>query len=65
MLHCVSEEVTASIIIALMMAALSFSEMLVSLYKATWCNISEDSHLHTHHHENMKSQLILFVAHVF
>jgi hypothetical protein len=29
----------------------------VYLYQTQWCNIPEDSHLHTHHHENLKSHL--------
>jgi hypothetical protein len=29
----------------------------VYLYQTQWCNIPEDSHLHTHHQENLKSHL--------
>jgi hypothetical protein len=37
---------------ALMMEAVSSSEMLVSIYLTAWHNIPEDSH---HCHENLKS----------
>jgi hypothetical protein len=37
------------------MKAASSSETLVNIYQTTWCNITEDSHLHAHHHENIKS----------
>jgi hypothetical protein len=43
-------------IIALMMAA-STSETPVNLYQTTWRNNPEDSHLHTRHHENLKSHV--------
>jgi hypothetical protein len=43
--------------IALMMEAVSSSEMLVSIYQTTRRNIPEDSHLHTRRHENLKSHL--------
>jgi hypothetical protein len=36
-------------VIALMMEAVSSSEALVRMYQTTWCNIPEDSHLHTCH----------------
>jgi hypothetical protein len=39
--------------ITLMIEVVSTSEMLVSFYQ-TWCNIPVDSHLHTHHCENLK-----------
>lgn len=32
---------------------------LVTLYQPTWHNIPENIHLHDHHHENLKSQLII------
>jgi hypothetical protein len=48
----VSEVLAASIIIALMM------EMLVNFCQTTWHYNPEDSHLRTHHHENLKSYLI-------
>jgi hypothetical protein len=31
------------------------SEMSVNLYKNTWCNVAEDSHLYIRQHENLKS----------
>jgi hypothetical protein len=42
-------------IIALMMNAANTSEMSVNFYQTTQCDNPEDSHLHTHHHENLKS----------
>jgi hypothetical protein len=39
---------------ALMMEAASISETSVKLYQTTQCNTPEDSHLHTHHHKNLK-----------
>jgi hypothetical protein len=45
----VSEVLTASIIraiTAMMMEAVSTSEILVNFHQATQCNILEDSHLH-------------------
>jgi hypothetical protein len=44
-------------IIMLMMEAVSISETSVNLYQTTWYNIQEDSHLHTHCCENLKSHL--------
>jgi hypothetical protein len=41
----VSEVLTASIIIALMMETVSTSEPSVSIYQTTWRNIPEDTHL--------------------
>jgi hypothetical protein len=41
----VSEELIAS------------SETSVNTYQTTWCNIPEDSHLHTRGRENLKSHL--------
>jgi hypothetical protein len=38
-----------------MMEAASTCEMSVNFYQTTWCNIPEDSHLHTYHHEILKS----------
>jgi hypothetical protein len=42
---------------ALMMKAVSTSETWVNFYQTTWRNIAEDSHLHTHCHDNLKSHL--------
>jgi hypothetical protein len=55
----VSEMLTASIIrmIALMMEAVSTSEMCQFL-QTTWHNIPKESHLHTHHCENLKYHLL-------
>jgi hypothetical protein len=39
--------------VALMMEAASTPETSVNFYQTIWCNIPEDSHLHTHHHENL------------
>jgi hypothetical protein len=33
------------------------SEMLVNFYQTAWCYNPEDSHLHTHRRENLKSYL--------
>jgi hypothetical protein len=44
-LTSVSEVFTASIIITLMMEAISIFEMLVSFYNTTWHSILEDSSL--------------------
>jgi hypothetical protein len=42
-------------IIALMMEAARTSETLVNFYQTTQRNNPEDNHLHTHCHENLKS----------
>jgi hypothetical protein len=62
MLTDVSEVRTASIIramslIALMMEAVRTSETLVNIYLTTWQYIPEDSKLHTHRRENLKSHI--------
>jgi hypothetical protein len=44
--------------LVVVMEAGGSSETLVSFYQTTWCNVLEDSHLHTHCHENLKSHLI-------
>jgi hypothetical protein len=44
--------------IALMMEAENTSETFVNFYQTTWHNIPEDSHLHTHCRENLKSHQI-------
>jgi hypothetical protein len=41
--------------IALMMEAARTSETLVQLYQTARCYNPEDSHLHTHRRENLKS----------
>jgi hypothetical protein len=38
------------------MEAVSTSETSVNFYETTRCNIPEDSHIHTHCRENLKSQ---------
>jgi hypothetical protein len=43
----------------LMMEAVQTSETLVNSYQSTWCYNPEDSHLHSHRHENLKSHLTL------
>jgi hypothetical protein len=40
-----------------MMEAARTSETLVNFYQTTRCYSPEDSHLHTHHHENLKSYI--------
>jgi hypothetical protein len=44
-----------SLLITLMMEAASTSETSVNFYQTTWHNNPEDSHLHIHCHENLKS----------
>jgi hypothetical protein len=39
----------------LMMEAARTSETLVNFYQTTWCYNPEDSHLHIHRRENLKS----------
>jgi hypothetical protein len=46
------------LLIALMLEAVSTSEMSVNFYYTTWRNNPEDSHLHTHCHKNLKSHLL-------
>jgi hypothetical protein len=45
-----------------MMEAESTSEMSVNFYQTTRCIIQEDSHLHSHRSENLKSQSIYQTA---
>jgi hypothetical protein len=49
--------VLAASIIAMMMEAASTSETSVNFYQMTRHNNQEVSHLHTHRHENLKSQI--------
>jgi hypothetical protein len=55
----VSEVLAASIIRVKMMEAASPSETSVNFYQTTWSNNTEDSHLHTCHHKNLKITLTL------
>jgi hypothetical protein len=48
------------LLIVLMMEVASTSETLVNFYQTTRRNKPEDSHLRTHHRENLKSYLGLF-----
>jgi hypothetical protein len=43
------------VVIALMMEAARTSETSVNIYQTTQYNNPEDSHLHTHRRENLKS----------
>jgi hypothetical protein len=45
--------------ITLVMEVVSSSETPVNICQTTWHNIPEDSHLHTCHHENLKSHILL------
>jgi hypothetical protein len=54
------ERHTASIIREMVMAV-STSEMSVNFYQTTRRNIPEDSHLHTHRRENLKSNVFIIV----
>jgi hypothetical protein len=46
----------------MMIEAVSTSEMSVNFYRTTQHNNPEDSHLHTHCHENLKSKRVEFVS---
>jgi hypothetical protein len=54
----VSEVQSASIIRAMMMEAARTSEMSVDIQLRTWQYIPEDSELHTHRRENLKSHML-------
>jgi hypothetical protein len=47
--------------IALMMEAARTSETLVNFYQTTRRYNPEDSHLHTHRRENLKSYVVMFL----
>jgi hypothetical protein len=60
----VSKVLAASIIrgmSGLMMEAASTSETSVNFCQTTWSSNPEDSHLHIHHHENLKSHMMCYV----
>jgi len=42
------------------MEAEGFSETLVRMYHTTWHDIPEDCSLHSHRHENLKSNDVSF-----
>jgi hypothetical protein len=50
-------------VIALMMEAARTSETLVNFYQTTRRYNPEDSHLRTHHRENLKSHIVTEVSH--
>jgi hypothetical protein len=43
---------------AMMIEATSTSETSVNFYQTTWPNNPENSHLRTHHHENLRFHLL-------
>jgi hypothetical protein len=53
-------------LIALMMEAVRTSEMFLNSYQSTWHYNPEDSHLCTHHHENLKANynMATFYIHI-
>jgi hypothetical protein len=53
-------DVTLCRAITLMTEAVCTSET-VSFYQTIWHKIPEDSHLHTHHCENLKSHIVCLV----
>jgi hypothetical protein len=52
-----------SLLIALMMEAVQSSETLVNSYQPTQLCNPEDSHLHTHRRETLKSHNYFFIQH--
>jgi hypothetical protein len=56
--------VLAASIIRAMMEAARTSETSVNVYQTTRRNNPEDSHLRTHHRENLKSYLISYLLQV-
>jgi hypothetical protein len=44
---------------AVLMTEVVTSDMSVIIYQTAWCNIPENSHLHTYHHENLRSHHVL------
>jgi hypothetical protein len=50
-------------LIALMMEAVQTSETLVNSYQSTQLYNPEDSHLHSHRRENLKSYLVIGTGH--
>jgi hypothetical protein len=52
-------------LIALMMEAAKTSETLVNFYQTTRRYNPEDSHLHTHRRENLKSYLCNMCMHIY
>jgi hypothetical protein len=62
MLTDLSEKLTASIIrITLMMDVESSSKTMINIYHTIQYNIPECSYLYTHHHENLKSELLIYI----
>jgi hypothetical protein len=55
--------VLSAFIIRAMIEAASTSETLLNFYQTTWRNNPDDSHLHIHHCENLKSHNGYNVSH--
>jgi hypothetical protein len=58
-MHAASFVTAMNAFIALMMKAASISETSENVYQTTGRNNPEASHLHTSHHENLKSQSMI------
>jgi hypothetical protein len=56
-LHHQGDHRSEYVIIAVMIEATSTSETKVNFYQTTRCYNPEDSHLHTHRRENIKSYM--------